>query len=90
MTYRYQATRLFWRHFAALPETDRAVAMRAWQIFRIDPFDARLRPHQIRALSARYGVTVYSVRVLGDLRAVFYLDGDIVKTLDIGSHRLYR
>jgi hypothetical protein len=29
------------------------------------------------------------VEIEGDLRAVFYLDGDMVVTLDIGTHAIY-
>lgn len=40
--------------------------------------------------SARYGRTVYAAFIEGDLRAVFYLEGDTVVSVDIGSHSLYR
>jgi plasmid maintenance system killer protein len=34
--------------------------------------------------------TVYSVWVEKDLRTLFYLEKDMVVTIDIGSHRMYR
>jgi hypothetical protein len=49
-----------------------------------------LRSHKIHKLSARYGWAIYAVEIEADLRAVFYVEGDIVVTVDIGSHDLYR
>ena len=60
------------------------------QIFKADLFDARLGIHKINSLSARMGKTVRAVVIEGDLRAVFVIDGDLVTTIDIGSHAIYR
>jgi hypothetical protein len=30
--------------------------------------------------------TVYAVEIEGDLRAVFYLDGDLVVSFNVGTH----
>jgi hypothetical protein len=49
-----------------------------------------LRSHKIHKLSARYGRTIYAVEIEADLRAVFYVEGDMVVSVDIGSHDLYR
>ena len=65
-------------------------AKKAFAIFKADPFDPRLRTHKIHRLSARLGRTIYSVWVEKDLRALFYLEKDVVVTIDIGSHRMYR
>ncbi len=32
---------------------------------------------------------LYGVKIEADLRVVFYLDGDIVRTVDIGTHDIY-
>ena len=45
---------------------------------------------RLHALSARAKETVYAVVVAGNLRVIFVLRGNIVYTLDIGSHALYR
>ena len=58
--------------------------------FKENPFDTRLRSHKIHKLSARYGRTIYSVEIEADLRAVFYVEGDMIVTVDIGSHSIYR
>ncbi len=33
---------------------------------------------------------IYAVRVEDDLRSIFYLEGQIVVSLDIGTHAIYR
>ncbi|MBA2433887.1 MAG: hypothetical protein H0V54_02155 [Chthoniobacterales bacterium] len=49
-----------------------------------------MRPHKIHKLSARYGRTIFAVDVEADLRVVFYIEGDLVVTVDIGAHGIYR
>jgi hypothetical protein len=61
-----------------------------WTLFKDDPFDPRLRTHKIRRLSAQYGRTIYAVEIEGDLRSTFYLDGETVVSLIIGTHDIYR
>ncbi len=90
MQYRFRATRSFWRSLAKLPLQKQERAREVFRIFRQNPFDPRLRTHQIHKLSARYGQTIYAVEIEADLRAVFLLKGDTAVTLDIGSHDVYR
>ncbi|HUK82245.1 MAG TPA: hypothetical protein VLZ12_06385 [Verrucomicrobiae bacterium] len=90
MSYRYRAAETFWESFYALSPPQKESVRRAWQIFKDNPFDARLRPHKIHSLSARYKKTIHSVTIEGDLRVVFYVEGDTVWTVDIGTHALYR
>ena len=59
-------------------------------VFKKDPFDARLRTHKIHRLSATYGRTIYAVEIEGDLRSTFYLDGETVISLIIGTHEIYK
>ena len=61
-----------------------------WEIFKENPFDPRLRTHKIHQLSAQYGRTIYAVDIEGDLRAVFFIKEDLVVTVDIGTHDLYK
>jgi plasmid maintenance system killer protein len=44
----------------------------------------------IHGLSAKLRRTIYSVSIESDLRAIFYLEGDVVVSLDIGDHAIYR
>jgi len=90
MKYRFKPTQQFWESFYGLSSPQKDSTRKAWQIFKEDPFDPRLRAHKIHKLSARYGHTIYAVRIEEDLRVVFYLEDDVVITVDIGSHRLYR
>ena len=87
---RYQATETFWAAFHRLSAQQKESTRRAWQIFQRDPFDPRLRTHKIHRLSAHYGRTIYAVEIEQDLRAVFYIEGDRVITVDIGTHDLYQ
>jgi hypothetical protein len=90
MKYRFKASRGFWKSFSKLPGPQQASAKAVFKIFKADPFDPRLRPHKINSLSSYYGKTVYAAVIEGDLRAVFYVEGDVTFTVDIGSHAIYR
>ena len=76
--------------FYGLSDSQKESVRRAWTIFKQAPFDARLGTHKIHRLSAHYGKTIYSAITEDDLRVLFYIEGDIVKTLVIGTHDLYR
>ena len=89
MSYRYKPTQRFWESFYALPAQQKEAARRAWRVFKENPFDSRLRPHKIHRLSARYRRTIHAVEVEADLRVVFYVEGDVVVTVDIGTHDIY-
>jgi mRNA-degrading endonuclease YafQ of YafQ-DinJ toxin-antitoxin module len=90
MKYRFRATRAFWRSFEKLPDQQQRRARQAFVIFKQNPFDPRLRSHKIQKLSARYARAIYAAEIEADLRVVFYIEGDVVTTVDIGSHDLYR
>ena len=90
MKYRFRATRAFWRSFAKLPAQPQHRARNAFAIFKNNPFDPRLRSHKIQKLSARYGRVIYAAEIEADLRIVFYIEGNTVVTVDIGSHDVYR
>jgi hypothetical protein len=90
VNYRFRPTQQFWESFYALTSQEKESTRRVWQIFKVNPFDPRLRPHKIHRLSARYGRTIYAVDVESDLRVVFYVEGEVVVTVDIGTHDLYR
>jgi mRNA-degrading endonuclease YafQ of YafQ-DinJ toxin-antitoxin module len=85
----FRASETFWRNFYALSESQKASVRDAWEIFKRDPFDPRLRSHKIHALSAIAKRTIFSAVVEANLRVVFYIDGDTVYTVDIGSHSIY-
>lgn len=90
MSYRYRPTERFWQSFYQLSPGQKESTRRAWEIFKLNPFDPRLRTHKIHRLSAHYGRTIYAVEIEGDLRAVFYIINDSVVTVDIGTHAVYK
>lgn len=90
MNYRFKPTQGFWESFYALSASQKESTRQAWKIFKENPFDPRLRSHKIHRLSARFGRTIYAVKIEADLRAVFYVEADLVVTVDIGSHDIYR
>ena len=73
-----------------LPPSQKESARRAWHIFKENPFDPRLGTHKIHKLSAMLRRTVHAVVIEGDLRAVFYLEGNEVVTFNIGTHDIYK
>ena len=90
MKYRYRAIEPFWKHFYRLNETQKDAARKSWKIFRENPFDPCLRIHKIHKLSSVYDRTISAVEIEGELRATFYIDGDWVASVDIGTHDIYK
>lgn len=87
---RFRTAKSLRRARVKLPADQQRAARTAFEIFRQDPFDARLRTHKIHRLSAAYGKTIYAVCIEADLRAVFYIEKQTVWTVDIGTHAIYR
>ena len=90
MNYRFRAAKSFRSALAKLLPQQRRSAVAAFKIFKKNPFDPGLDTHKIHRLSAVYGKTIYGVRIEGDLRATFYLEGNVVWSVDIGTHAIYR
>ena len=90
MSYRYRATPQFWKNFHALPPAQKDSTRAKFAIFHENPFDPRLRTHKIQSLSSLFKRTVHAVVVEGDLRAVFYIEGDMVVTFNICTHDIYK
>ncbi len=59
MKYRFKAAKPFHRDLAKLSPEQYRSAVRAYRIFKQNPFDPRLRTHKIHRLSAMYGKTIY-------------------------------
>jgi hypothetical protein len=89
MKYRFRATEQFWRAFYALSSSQKESVRSVWLIFKENPFDPRLGVHKINFLSAHYRKTIYSVVIESDLRVVFFLEGNVVMTVDVGTHAIY-
>jgi mRNA-degrading endonuclease YafQ of YafQ-DinJ toxin-antitoxin module len=83
---RFKTTPQFRRALRKLSSAQKRAAQAVFQVFKQDPFDPRLRTHRIHRRSAIMPWTVYAVEIEGDLRAVFYLDGDLVVSFNVGTH----
>jgi len=86
----FKTTRAFRMALKKLAPRQKASARTAFGIFKENPFDARLRTHKIHSLSAKLRRTIYAVSIESELRAIFYIEGDVVVSLDIGDHAIYR
>lgn len=90
MKYRFKPTEDFWESFYDLSPGQKESTRRVWEIFKENPFDPRLRTHKIHRLSAQYRHTIYAVEIEGDLRVVFFIERNLVVTVDIGTHDIYK
>lgn len=86
----FKTTPQFRKALRRLSAEQKRSAKAAFQIFKSNPFDARLRTHRIHRLSAIMRRTVYAVVIEGDLRAVFFIDGQTVVSFNIGTHEIYK
>jgi hypothetical protein len=90
MNYRFQTARTFWKSFSRLRAEQQQSARQTFRIFKTNPFDSRLRTHKIHRLSSLYGKTIYAVDIEADLRSTFYIEGETVWSVDIGTHDIYK
>jgi hypothetical protein len=77
----FKTTPAFRTALRKLTPRQKASVRIAFGIFKHNSFDARLRTHKIHGLSAKLRRTIYSVSIESDLRAIFYLEGDVVVVL---------
>jgi hypothetical protein len=89
MKYRYCATEKFWTSFYRRTPPQKESCRKARRIFKENPFDSRWRPHKIHRLSARYGRTMYAAAIEEDLRLLFYLEGETITSLIVGTHDIF-
>ena len=85
-----RATAEFWRAFDKLEPRKQDLAREKFKTFKEDPFHPSLGSHRINKLSAQWKKTIFSACLEGDLRVLFYLDGDQIISVGIGSHAIYR
>lgn len=90
MSYRFRAAKSFWRSWSRLSADQQQAARQAFALFKQNPFDPCLRAHKIHRLSAHFGRTIYAVNIDADLRAAFYVDGETVWSVSIGTHDIYK
>lgn len=86
----FLTTPTFRQSFSKLTADAQDAARAKFQVFRADPFDPSLRPRAIKFLSSRFRRPIYSVQILGNLRAVFYVEAEKVIAFDFENHAIYR
>lgn len=86
----FKRTPQFKKSFDGLSAAQQAAAREAFKKFKIDPFDPSLKTHKITRLSSLYRSTVHSVVIANNLRAVFTIKNNVVLSLDIGTHDIYK
>lgn len=89
MNFTFKKSPTFRKNFERLPQAQRDLADEKFKVFRKNPFDTSLGTHSIRRLSAIYKKTIYSVKLEGDLRVIFRIDGSTITSIDIGTHDIY-
>jgi hypothetical protein len=90
LNYTFKTTPQFRRSYRKLTPVARKAVLEVFTRFRHDPFAPQLGTHPIATLSARAREPVYSVPVLPNLRAIFVRHGQVIVTLDVGTHDVYR
>jgi len=78
MNYHFRAAKSFWRSWSRLSEVQQRAARQAFPIFKVNPFDPRLRAHNLRGGHC------------GRFAATFYVEGKTVWSVSIGTHDLYK
>ena len=87
---KYVASEAYWKSFHKLSSEQKESVRAAWKKFKMDPFAPSLGAHMIRKLTSRRKNAVYSVVIEGNLRCIFEIRGDVLFTIDVGTHDLYR
>lgn len=80
-------SRHFERVFKKLPEKIKRQAILADRIFRLDPFDSRIKSHKLHGRSKDF----WSFSVNSDYRIIFeFLGKNLVIFHTIGNHEVYK
>jgi hypothetical protein len=87
---KFVSTKSFWREYESLSEEKRQAADAMFTRFKKDPFAKGLGTHKITRLSVLHKEPVWSVPILGNLRALFVIHGDTIVSISIGDHSIYK
>ena len=90
MALKFKASETFWKRFYDLPPEKKELIREKWKIFKENPFDPRLGTHTINRLTSIVGRSVFAVAIDGNLRVTFSRDGDVIYTITIGTHDIYK
>lgn len=90
MALKFKASETFWKRFYALAPDQKESVRKKWEIFKENPFDPRLGTHMINRFSSVVGSSIFSVVIEANLRVLFSRDRDVIYTITIGTHDLYK
>lgn len=90
MSPKLEASETFWKNFYDLPPPQKEKVRNKWKQFKKNPFDPRLGAHKINRLTALRRRPVVSIPIEGNLRVILEIEDDIIRTLDVGTHDLYK
>jgi len=88
VSYQFQATEKFWKEFYALSPEQKEAVRAKWETFKADPFYPSLGTRFIWRLSAIARHRIYSAVIEKDLRVTFRIDGNLVTSLRVGTHKI--
>ena len=86
----FRRTARFRKSFLKLPRKQRESCFEKFRTFKSNPWHPSLGTHPIRVLSEKAGEPVYSVVIENDLRVLFVRRGNVITSLDVGNHSVYR
>jgi hypothetical protein len=89
LSYQFQATEKFWKEFYALSPEQKEAVRAKWETFKADPCHPTLDTHIVWPLSAIARHRIYSAVIEKDLRITFRIDGNLVTSLRVGTHKIY-
>ncbi len=77
----------FTRQFKKLPQEVKEFAFKAENLFRINPFDPKLKTHKLHGTMKEY----WAFSISYNYRVGFtFIDSDYVRFHAIGSHNIYK
>jgi hypothetical protein len=89
VSYQFQATEKFWKEFYALSPEQKEAVRAKWETSRQIRVIPTLDTHIVWPLSAIARHRIYSAVIEKDLRITFRIDGKLVTSLRVGTHKIY-
>jgi len=78
----YITSKKFDKNFSKLSKKNKINAIKQFKIFVFDPTNQVLNNHKLHGKWSKYR----SINITGDIRAIYVLEGNIARFIDIGSH----
>ncbi len=78
----YVTSKRFDKNFSKLSKKIKNQAIDQFEKFVIDPMDIVLNNHKLHGKWSKYR----SINITGNVRAIYFQDGNVARFIDIGSH----